>query len=93
MAYEDSAAADPVRWTGTVFQHRRILHFHTCGTGPPSEICWMILDPTIRIDGVALWENGKLNFERFEATGRVLDAFPGLAAAFAAPTAPCGKDS
>ena len=92
MAYEGSAAADPLRWSGTVFQHQRILHFHTCGTGPPGEICWMILDPTIRIDGVALWENGKLHPERFEATGRVLDAFPELAAAFAAPAAPCGID-
>ena len=53
----------------------------------------MILDPTIRIDGVALWENGKLNFERCEAAGRVLDAFPELDAAFAAPAASCGKDS
>ena len=52
----------------------------------------MILDPTIRIDGVALWENGKLHPERFEATGRVLDAFPELAAAFATPSAPCGID-
>ena len=52
----------------------------------------MILEPTICIDGVALRENGKLHPERFEATGRVLDAFPKLAAAFAAPAAPCGID-
>jgi len=92
MAYEGSATADPLRWSGTAFQHQRILHFHTCGTGPPGEICWMILDPTVLIDGVALWENGKLHPERFETTGRVLDAFPELAAAFAAPAAPCGID-
>ena len=92
MAYEGSATADPLRWSGTAFQHQRILHFHTCGTGPPGEICWMILDPTVLIDGVALWENGQLHPERFETTGRVLDAFPELAAAFAAPAAPCGID-
>ena len=92
MAYEGSAAADPLRWSGTAFQHQRILHFHTCGTGPPGEICWMILDPTIRLDGVALWEDGKLHPGRFDATSRVLDAFPELAAAYAAPPAPCGID-
>ena len=62
--------------------------FHTCGIGPPGEICWMIVDPTISIDGVALWENGKLHPERFEVTRRVLEDSPALAAAFqAAPGA------
>ena len=48
----------------------------------------MIVDPTISIDGVALWENGKLRPERFEVTKRVLEDSPALAAAFrAAPGA------
>ena len=90
MAYDQPASIDPHRWAGTAFQHPRLLHFHTCGSGPPGEICWMTLDPTIEIDGVALWENGQLHPERFAATGQVLDQDPALAAAFRAPTGPVG---
>lgn len=54
MRYDRTAADDPMRWSGTAFQSQRLLHFHTCGTGPPGEICLMILDPTVRVDGVAL---------------------------------------
>jgi hypothetical protein len=92
MAYDQPAAADPLRWSGTAFQHPRLLHFHTCGSGPPGEICWMILDPTIEIDGVALWEGGRLHPERFAATRRVLDSYPALVAAFDAPTGPVGLE-
>ncbi|MGC6453001.1 MAG: hypothetical protein ACON31_03760 [Candidatus Puniceispirillaceae bacterium] len=90
MAYDSSAAADPLRWSGTAFSHQRLLHFHTCGSGPPGEICWMILDPTVIIDGVALWEDGRLHPERFAPSRRVLEQFPALAAAFAAPAGPVG---
>ena len=90
MAYDRAAAEDPLRWSGAAFQHPRLLHFHTCGSGPPGEICWMILDPTISIDGVALWERGRLHPERFAATKQVLDSDPSLAAAFAAPAGPVG---
>ena len=93
MAYDKPAALDPLRWSGTVFQHPRLLHFHTCGSGPPGEICWMILDPTIEIDGIALWEKGRIHPERFAATRRVLDDDPSLADAFAAPAGPVGLDS
>ena len=85
MGYDMSASADPVRWAQTVFANPRILHFHTCGTGPPGEICWMVIDPTVTIDGVALWENGRLHPERFTSTRNVLKAWPELASAFAAP--------
>jgi len=90
MAYDQPASVDPLRWAGTTFQHPRVLHFHTCGTGPPGEICWMILDPTIEIDGVALWENGKLHPERFAITKQVLEQDPALAAAFCAAPGPVG---
>ena len=58
----------PSRWAQTVFANPRVLHFHTCGTGPPGEICWMVIDPTVTIDGVALWENGRLHPDRFART-------------------------
>ena len=81
MAYDKPLAHDPVRWSGAGFQHPRLLHFHTCGSAPPGEISWIVVDPTITIDGVALWENGRLHPERFAPTRRILDMAPDLAAA------------
>ena len=52
----------------------------------------MILDPTIEVDGIALWERGQLHPERFAATRRVLDGDPALAAAFRAPAGPVGVE-
>ncbi|MEX0503031.1 hypothetical protein AB3X55_05485 [Alphaproteobacteria bacterium LSUCC0719] len=92
MAYDQPAAADPLRWSGSAFQHPRLLHFHTCGSGPPGEISWMILDPTIEIDGIALWENGRLYPERFEAMRQILDRDPALAAAFQMPAGAVGVE-
>lgn len=85
MGYDMPASKDPVRWSQTVFSNPRFLHFHTCGSGPPGEICWMILDPTIVIDGVALWDNGRLHPERFAETIEVMQLAPELANAFATP--------
>ena len=93
MAYDMPATADPMRWSGTAFQNQRLLHFHTCGTGPPGEICWMILDSTVHVDGVALWENGRLHPERFGPTARILELYPELAEAYANPATACGLDS
>ena len=90
MGYDMLASADPERWSQTVFSNPRILHFHTCGMGPPGEICWMIIDPTITIDGIALWENGRLHPERFAPTMDVLRAAPELASAFAKPVGDIG---
>jgi hypothetical protein len=90
MRYDKLASSDPVRWSQTVFPNPRFLHFHTCGIGPPGEICWMILDPTITIDGIALWENGRLHPERFPSTMRILSAAPKLADAFSAPVSEVG---
>jgi hypothetical protein len=41
-----------------------------------------VIDPTILIDGVALWQDGRLHLERFAATKEILDMAPDLAAAF-----------
>lgn len=79
------AADDPDYWSNSIFTNPRFLHFHTCGNGPPGEICWMIQDPTVSVDGVALWENGSLHPERMERTKAVLDQWPELPALFATP--------
>ena len=85
MYYDEHMSNDPVRWSNTVFTNPRFLHFHTCGKIPPGEICWMVVDATVTIDGVALWENGRLYPERFVETKAVLDFAPELAKSYANP--------
>ena len=46
-------------WGGAAFGNPRVLHFHTCGAYAPGEISWNVFDPTIEIDGLALWQNGR----------------------------------
>ncbi|MCR8550552.1 hypothetical protein M4578_22240 [Salipiger sp. P9] len=52
-------------WSNTVFSSPRLLHFHTCGTAPPGEISWNIMDATVRVDGVPLWSAGRLHVAHF----------------------------
>ena len=76
--YRKSVEDDPDQWSNTIFGSPRYLHFHTCGELPPGEICWMIQDPTIKIDGKPLWEQGELKVEDFELTRNCLKAWPEL---------------
>jgi len=77
------AEDDPDRWSNTVFTNPRFLHFHTCASYPPGEICWMVLDPSISVDGVVLWEEGVLEPQRSLATHQCLLDWPELASLFA----------
>lgn len=88
--YEDDIDADPDRWSNNIFGSPRFLHFHTCGSVPPGEICWMILDPTIAFDGVPLWQDGRLQPQNFAQTATVLKTWQELPALFSAPRAPVG---
>ncbi len=93
MSYDMPVAQDPVRWSNTGFQHPRMLHFHTCGSAPPGEVTWIVIDPTITIDGIALWENGHLHPERFAGTKEILDIAPDFAAAFRQQNRQIGLDA
>lgn len=73
------------RWGGSAFGNPRILHFHTCGADPPGEICWNVIDPTITVDGVALWQDGRFHAERIPQARQVLHANPEVAALFYRP--------
>ena len=84
--YLTKAAEDPDRWSNTVFTNPRFLHFHTCGDYAPAEICWMVLDPTISVDGEKLWENGRLELDRFAQTRSCLDKWPEMATLFENPS-------
>jgi hypothetical protein len=80
--YLKSVEDDPDQWSNTIFGSPNYLHFHTCGELPPGEICWMVKDPTIKIDGNPLWEQGALNVEDFELTRNCLKAWPVLSSLY-----------
>ena len=73
------------RWGGAAFGNPRILHFHTCGAYAPGEISWNVIDPMIEVDGLPLWEAGRLHPERLPGGQAILDRYPCAAALFAAP--------
>lgn len=83
--YNAPAAANLERWSGGAFGNPRILHFHTCGNYPPGEISVNVLDPTVRIDGVILWEDGVLFAERVPGGAELLAAYPEMAKLFSDP--------
>lgn len=89
-AFDSPVESDFLRWSGGAFGNPRILHFHTCGAYAPGEISWNILDPTIRIDGVAVWEDGRLHAERIPGGAAILRAYPCAAAAFGNPARAVG---
>ena len=89
-AYTAPIDADPDRWSNNIFTHPRLLHFHTCGAYAPGEICWSVVDPSVLVDGVALWDGGALQPERFEETRRCLRDWPELVALFASPSTAIG---
>lgn len=88
--FKTDAATDMMRWSGSAFGNPRILHFHTCGQYAPGEICWNILDPTVTVDRIALWEAGTLHPERLPEGMSVLAQHPHLAELFANPVREIG---
>lgn len=78
------------RWSSGAFGNPRLLHFHSCGAYAPGEISLNILDATVQVDGVALWDRGVLRPEALPETAAVLAAHPVLRHAFDAPAQDCG---
>lgn len=91
-AYVGRAEDNPGRWTSSAFGNPRLLHVHTCGAYAPGEICWNLLDPTVTLDGVPLWQAGRLHPERIRGGSAVLDDCPELAALFDSPETAVGID-
>jgi hypothetical protein len=85
-AFHPSAAANFERWGGAAFGNPRILHFHTCGAYAPGEISINVVDPTIRLDGVAVWQDGRLYPERIAGGAEILQTYPCAAKVFADPS-------
>ena len=69
-----------------MFTNPRFLHFHTCGAYPPGEICWMVLDHTVDVDGKKLWEKGRLCTDTFDDIAACLEKWPILKDLFDAPS-------
>lgn len=84
--FRKAAADDPDRWSNNVFTNPRFLHIHTCGAYAPGEICWMVLDPTVSVDGKELWQEGRLNLDGFEPLKRQAAKWPVLAEILANPS-------
>lgn len=89
-AYQMAVDDDYERWSGGAFGNPRILHFHTCGREPPGEISWNIVDPTVTVDGIAVWQDGRLHPQRVPGGDVILAAFPDLASLFLAPAQDIG---
>ena len=85
-AYGQAAADNPDRWSNSVFGNPRFVHFHTCGGYAPGEICWMVLDQTITVDGALLWRHGRFCPEACAPTNACLENWPQLDAVFANPS-------
>ncbi len=89
--FNDLANAHFERWGGGAFGNPRLMHFHTCGAFPPGEIALNVLDPTVRLDGIALWENGRLHPERIAQGAELFARFPDMKAAFDRPETRVGQ--
>ncbi|MHC0052178.1 hypothetical protein [Actibacterium sp. D379-3] len=72
-AYFPDSGANSDYWSNTIFSSPRVLHFHTCGAFAPGEICWNIIDPTVHIDGQALWRAGRLQPMAFAPLRGILE--------------------
>ncbi len=88
--FESCAESDLLRWSGSAFGNPRLLHFHTCGEYAPGEITWNIVDPTVYLDGVAVWEDGQLYPDRIGECASILEHHPMLAELFANPVRQIG---
>ncbi|WP_102108341.1 hypothetical protein [Oceaniglobus roseus] len=80
------------QWSGSAFGNPRVLHFHSCGAEAPGEICLNVIDPTVWIDGVPVWEDGVLHPARLPGGAELLERCPDMAALFRRPDFRIGLD-
>ncbi|MFU0507037.1 hypothetical protein [Pseudaminobacter sp. NGMCC 1.201702] len=73
------------RWSGAAFGNPRLLHFHTCGAYAPGEISWNVVDPTITVDDIPVWQDGVLRPQLVPGGEEILARYPDIAPLFDAP--------
>lgn len=83
--YPLPADHNPARWSALAFGSPRYLHFHVCGDQPPGEICWTVIDPTIRLDGLPAWEEGRFILAETKEAKAIMQRYQDGQAAFANP--------
>ncbi len=83
--YDGLAIDDLTRWSGSAFGNPRYLHFHSCGKNPPGEICMSVFDPTVEVDGVDIWRDGRLVFGDSPAARELQSNYPGIRKLFDDP--------
>jgi len=83
--FSNDAQEDILRWSSSAFGNPRLLHFHTCGEYAPGEISWNIVDPSIELDSVPVWESGYLYPERLPNGDRIFENHPKLEMLFQNP--------
>ncbi len=88
--YSWNANRNYERWGGSAFGNPRIMHVHTCGAYAPGEISWNVVDPTIVVDGITLWQDGVFHAERLPHGAAILGKYPCAAAVFNAPVREIG---
>ncbi len=91
-AYHGSAHDNHERWSGSAFGNPRLLHFHTCGAYAPGEICWNVVDPTIRVDDVEIWRDGRIMIMNVPGAEAVIRHHPQLLDLFDNPSSAIGLD-
>jgi len=92
-SYFGRAVDNLARWSGSAFGNPRYLHFHTCGNYAPGEICISAFDPTISVDGVDFWRNGKFLFAETPAALDLMAKYPGIRELFEKPVREYGLGS
>ena len=91
--YVPDARDNHARWSGGAFGNPRILHFHTCGSHAPGEISWNVLDATILIDGVPVWQDGVFHADRLSGGQEILSRYRDAARVFANPDPQMGLEA
>lgn len=91
-SYRQPAAAHFERWSGSAFGNPRLLHFHTCGLYAPGEICWNVVDPTIIVDGRAVWRDGRIDLDAIPRAVEIVHEYPEIARLFGSPVRHIGID-
>ncbi|WP_299850298.1 hypothetical protein [uncultured Roseovarius sp.] len=90
-ACKSTAAENFERWSGSAFGNPRLLHFHTCGDYAPGEISLNVLDPTISVDGVAVWSSGQFDPAKVPGGADILESYPCIKSVFDAPCREVGQ--
>ncbi|WP_164658685.1 hypothetical protein [Tropicibacter sp. Alg240-R139] len=89
--YRRPVAENFARWSGAAFGNPRLLHFHTCGSYAPGEISLNVLDPTICLDGVAVWNGGRFDANLVTGVPDILNKHPDIARIFDEPSRNVGQ--